>query len=183
MQNLLKNISQDIRVELLDEYGRNFERKAFFDKPWEKRKRNGRGSLLVVSGRLRRSIRANVSQGAIRFSSDTPYASLHNNGGKVTVTPKMRKFFWAMYYKNMQGVTMSIKTKQVAGKQSIAKNDTAEYWKGLALKKRGGHITIPKRQFLGDHPRVNTIVKKVVDERVTEWAKDMQNQLSKLNKR
>lgn len=180
MQNVLKNITQDVRVELLDEFDRNFERKAFFDKPWEKRKRNGRGSLLVVSGRLRRSIKSSVSQGALRFSSDTPYASLHNEGGKIAVTPKMRKFFWAMYYKNMQGVSLSIATRQATTKTNIAKNATAEYWRGLAMKKRGSPIIIPKRQFLGDHPRVNTIVKKVVDEHVTEWAKDMQHLLSKI---
>ena len=33
----------------------------------------------------------------VRFSSYVPYAAIHNEGGKITVTGKMKKFFWAKF--------------------------------------------------------------------------------------
>ena len=41
----------------------------------------------------------------VRVANDVPYASMHNYGGEThpTVTPKMRRFAWAMYY-NTSGI-------------------------------------------------------------------------------
>jgi len=39
-----------MKVELLSEFDRNFERKAFFSQKWPARRREGKGSLLVVRG-------------------------------------------------------------------------------------------------------------------------------------
>ena len=39
-----------------------------------------------------------ISGNSITFSSDLPYAALHNEGGDIRVTPRMRRFFWAKYY-------------------------------------------------------------------------------------
>lgn len=32
--DFLNNVMRDLKVELDDEFDRNFERKAFFDRPW-----------------------------------------------------------------------------------------------------------------------------------------------------
>ena len=55
--NELKNdILNDMRVELSDEFDRNFERKAFFTEKWKPRAHDyPRGSLLIVTGAMRRS--------------------------------------------------------------------------------------------------------------------------------
>ena len=46
MENkIIEKILRDIKVELTDEFDKNFERKAFFSKPWEQRKVGKRGSL------------------------------------------------------------------------------------------------------------------------------------------
>lgn len=59
-QTLKKNIIADMRVELAEEFDKNFTRKAFFTDKWKKRwNPNALGSLLVVTGSLRRSIQAN----------------------------------------------------------------------------------------------------------------------------
>lgn len=55
---LKRNILNDMRVELADEFDRNFERKAFFTRKWKPRRINSRGSLLIVTGALHRSIKA-----------------------------------------------------------------------------------------------------------------------------
>ncbi|MBQ0157697.1 MAG: hypothetical protein KBS47_01610 [Bacteroidales bacterium] len=54
--SLKKAIIADLRVELADEFDRNFQCKAFFSERWlPRRGKKARGSLLVVSGALRRS--------------------------------------------------------------------------------------------------------------------------------
>ena len=76
-------ILQDLRVELTDEFDRNFERKAFFGNRWKPRRNEGKGSLLLVTGTLRRSIRSSVVGNGVRFSSQVPYATVHNEGGTI----------------------------------------------------------------------------------------------------
>ena len=82
-KTLKKNILQDLRVELTDEFDRNFERKAFFGNRWKPRRNEGKGSLLLVTGTLRRSIRSSVVGNGVRFSSQVPYATVHNEGGTI----------------------------------------------------------------------------------------------------
>ena len=55
MTDIKRKILNDLRVELSDEFDRNFQRKAFFDRPWPPRKLGKKGSLLMVTGKLRRS--------------------------------------------------------------------------------------------------------------------------------
>lgn len=130
MNDLMRNILSDLRVEVLDEFNQNFTRKAFFDQPWPARKMDtGRGTLLVVSGAMRRSLRCTAARGSLYFSSELPYFSIHNRGGKVPVTPAMRRYFWAMYYRNVppEGAT---------GKRADRKSRTAAYYRSLALTKK-----------------------------------------------
>ena len=84
MKNLKHRILQDLRVELTDEFDRNFERKAFFGNRWKPRRNEGKGSLLLVTGTLRRSIRSSVVGDGVRFTSQVPYATTHNEGGPYT---------------------------------------------------------------------------------------------------
>ena len=57
----------DICVELLDEFDRNFERKAFFSKAWQRKRPGYRAnkSLLLDTGNLRRSIRAHTTRNSV----------------------------------------------------------------------------------------------------------------------
>ena len=85
MDDLNKKILTDLKVELSEEFDRNFERKAFFTKRWKDRKLDGRGSLLLTTGKLRRSIRAKVDKESVTWTSSEPYAAIHNYGGRITV--------------------------------------------------------------------------------------------------
>ena len=50
-KDLLHRILSDMRVELTEEFDRNFERKAFFTDKWKRRANpNAKGSLLIVTG-------------------------------------------------------------------------------------------------------------------------------------
>jgi len=158
LNNFLKNFTKDVEVHLTQEFDRNFERKAFFNKKWPGTKHTYRkGSLLNRTGKLRQSIKSNNKSNTIRWSSAFPYASLHNEGGKIVVTKKMISFFWAMFYK-VNGVTNKGK-----GQRNKKLQDEAAKWKAMALMKVGTVMTIDQRQFIGWHPMVDRHIKKVAN--------------------
>ena len=172
-----RKILSDLRVALLDEFDRNFERKGFFNSKWpEARYKTTRGSLMMRSGRLRKSLRAQALNSGIGFYSSMPYASIHNRGGKIPVTPKMRRFFWAMYYRHLPGVSFSAKTRE--GATGTRQNEQAEFWRYMALT-RGDQITIPQRQFIGHHRQVNKIVRAVVARDFKEMADGLSDHFKK----
>lgn len=178
-KNFIYDMLNDIKVELLDEFDMNFRRKAFFDRPWPETKfRVRRGSLMMRSGALRRSVRAQVVNNTIPFTSSLPYASINNEGGRITVTRKMQKFFWAMHYQLSGRLTYSINKRQVV---SSARNrmisDEAAYWKALALKPVGSMLKIPERRFIGHHPWVDVAVKQAIDHNMREVEQYIKNRL------
>ena len=79
---LKTDILNDMRVELSEEFDRNFERKAFFSDKWKPRAYDyPKGSLLLVTGAMRRSTQGRVEGDGVRFSSALAYAAIHNEGG------------------------------------------------------------------------------------------------------
>ena len=61
-KQLEANILKDMRVELADEFDKNFQRKAFFTDAWKPRKDpKALGSLLVVTGRCGEASKARSS--------------------------------------------------------------------------------------------------------------------------
>ena len=101
IQPVIKTILRDIQVELTDEFDRNFERQAFFSEKWQRRKspaRNEGRAILTDTGRLRRSIQSRVADAHIEFFSTEPYAAIHNEGGEIVVTDRMKRFFRAKAY-------------------------------------------------------------------------------------
>ena len=177
IEALVKKITRDLAVELHDEFDRNFERKAFFNQKWPSTKiNNSRGSLLNRTGNLRRSIRYSVNDNQILFSSSLPYASIHNEGGEITVTAQMKKYFWAMFYKSSGAIT----TKKSGEKSNSKRNQklTAESakWKGLALMKVGTKIKVEKRQIIGNHPEVAKSVQSVIDDNMKIFNEELAKQ-------
>ena len=164
-----QQILQDVQIEATDEFDKNFERKAFFDEQWNETKwQNQNGSLMMRSGNLRSSINSTIQGDGIVFTSNLPYASIHNEGGSIPVTAKMKKYFWAKYYENKTSVDMpNAWNTQIAGQAAI--------WKAMALKPIGSKIEIPQRQFIGDHPQVDDFIKDVVDENFQEIERDLFN--------
>lgn len=148
LRKVVRRILSDIRVELGDEFDQNFERQGFFAEKWQRRKSpiRGDGHILVASGDLRKSIRSRSDESCITFYSDLAYAGIHNEGGEIKVTARMKRFFWHKYYE----------TKD-------------EFWKAMALMKVGKTIKIPRRQFLGMAPEVETEVRKIIEDNLTQY--------------
>jgi phage gpG-like protein len=178
-KDFIKNIISDVRVDLTEEFDRNFERKAFFDKKWRGTNLpNQRGSLLMRSGKLRRSIKSTQRKGEVTWSSSLPYASINNEGGEIVVTEKMKSFFWAMYYKSSNAIVFNIRKKAAANTVRNRKlSAEAQQWKNLALQKVGSVMKIEQRQFIGDHPIVRQRIEDVIGNNFKELETYFYNKL------
>lgn len=138
-EQLKRNILSDMRVELTEEFDKNFERKAFFSEQWKARATpNPKGSLLMVTGTLRRSIRSEVRGDGVRFSSAVPYAAIHNEGGEGT---------------------KSVKAHKRKGKKG----------KYHAVKAHMRKFKMPQRQFIGDGKRTQEIIKGVISDNLKDF--------------
>ncbi|MGQ1929586.1 hypothetical protein [Ornithobacterium rhinotracheale] len=168
-KDFLKTTLTDIKVKISEEFDRNFERKAFFDKKWKQPKLiNRRGSVMMRTGKLRRSIKSKLTQKGVVFTSAMPYADMLNNGGEIIVTEKMKRFFWAMYYKSA-GAIKTTKTGKVSkSKRNQRLSLEAEQWKALALKKVGSKMKIEPRQFIGHHPQIDNAIREIVNKNLKE---------------
>ena len=175
---LVRETLKDIKVEALDEFDRNFEREAFFNQKWARRKYNDDESrgLLIRTGNLRRSITGRItSRDSVVIETTQPYAKIHNEGGTITVTRKMKKYFWWKYItitgsKRMKaGIPVTYSERFSRKKNGTLRNtkrnraltEEAEIYRRMAMKKAGSKITIPKRQFIGNHPDLEKLLKEI----------------------
>ncbi len=135
-QNVMKDLPNKAAEKARTFFLASFIKQGYTDTsfvPWVKRKDDLSHKLLQQSFALKNSIKitkADFNTIEITAGEGINYGAIHNEGGTITVkvTPKMKKFFWAMFYKT--GV---------------------EKWKFLALtKKENFMIKIPKRQFIGN---------------------------------
>lgn len=128
-----------MRVELSDEFDKNFDRKAFFTKKWKRRAYpNAKGSLLMVTGTMRRSVKAEVKGNGVRFSSAVPYAAIHNEGGKGT-------------------------------KQVRQHSRTSKKGKQCTVKAHTRKFNMPQRQFVGDGKQTQEIIKGVIADNIADF--------------
>ena len=61
-------------------------------------------------------------------------------------------------------------------------SDQAGFYKAMALKKIGSRITIPQRQFVGDAPEVEALIRDVIEQNFKEWINSVQEQLKSIEK-
>lgn len=171
MRKIIRRILKDIRVEMGDEFDRNFERQAFFSEAWQRRKSPTRpgGSILIDSGTLRRSIQSRTTETGITFFTTLPYAGIHNDGGEIRVTRRMKRFFWAKYYESTGAFGRKKNGERRNDKRTVQLSTEAEFWKCLALMKEGSTIKIPRRRFLGVSPEVEQAVREIIEENITEY--------------
>ena len=127
---------KDIGTKIGEEFDRNFEREAFFNEHWARRKYNDDESrgLLTRTGALRRSIKTETPGHSVVFSSDLPYAAIHNEGGAITVTRKMKRYFWYLY-------------RQLTDNYRRNPTEEALFCKRMALKRAGSRIVMPCRRW------------------------------------
>lgn len=101
---------------------------------------NNKGRAIETNrGILKRSLRikkATIDGAIVGVDDAIPYAEIQNFGAQIPLTPQMRRFFWAMYFKN-------------GGGKSKNPPEAALFYRNMALTKEA-FITIPARKFIGD---------------------------------
>ena len=137
----------------------NFRRAGFEDNgltPWKRTMRQsfGKGEdalrtpLLSREKKLMNAIQHRHTPYKATVFNDLEYADIHNEGGRIQVTERMRKFFWGKYDE----------TKSTM-------------YKILALKPVGSFITIPKRQFIGNSETLNATIEGIIEAEITKILK------------
>ena len=136
-RNIYDDILRDARVKLTEMFNNNFREQGFFGQKWvatktSKVNKRGKGSILIVTGAMRRSIKSYVSGMAVVFSSHLPYTALHNEGGNFAVTVRAHT---RTYKKN--GNTYNVRA-------------------------HARQMSMPQRQFIGDHEKVQQALGDIV---------------------
>ena len=155
----------------------NFRKGGFYGQTWKPPMRTdlgfegpSYGPMLSGTNHLMMSTDYITEPGRVIIQNSLIYAQIHNEGGEITVTKRMKGYFWSMYYKrglvgDMYGKAKGKKNRQKADNL----NAEAQFWRNMALKKVGDKIKIPQRQFLGEHPEVNRIVREVINQELINF--------------
>lgn len=114
-----------------------------------KKAENNYGPLLSERKALMKSIRYVPQDARVRVFTDLPYAAIHNFGGTIGITPKMRGFAWGKY-----------------------KETKKDFWKALAITKKKV-LVIPQRMFLNDAPEVREAIEKATIEQIAKIFNDI----------
>ena len=161
-----------------DHYQDNFRKGGFVNGglrrwPVTKRQRSGSksaaagyGPLLSRRNHLFSSVKYTPGDYRVRVANDVEYAPPHNWGGETrpTVTPRMRKFAWAMYYKAAGIRKKAAKGKRKGKTRQRELPPEAGMWKGLALtRKKKLKVKIPQRQFIGESAELNKQIRQTVE--------------------
>ena len=159
-----------------DHYQDNFRNGGFVNRglqkwPTTRRQQSGStsaaasyGPLLSGHNHLFGSIKYVPGDYRVTVSNDLPYADIHNQGGTVspTVTPKMRRFAWYMYYK-----VSGRNSKGQKGKKKSQTQAQAEFWRNLALtRKQKLAVKIPKRQFIGESAELTQHINEKIKQEI-----------------
>ena len=121
------------------------------------------------TGTLRRSIRSRTTDDSITFYTDLPYAAIHNDGGEIVVTEKMKRFFWHKYYEATGSFGRKKNGERRNDKRTRQLSTESDFWRFMALKRAGTTIRIPRRRFLGTGPEVERIVREIIEDNLNEY--------------
>ena len=178
--HVFTRILRDVQIKLKDEFDRNFERQGFFSERWARRRsplRPGRATL-VDTGGLRRSVQSKITSGGVTFYSAHPAADIHNEGGEIKVTARMKRYFWARHYAAVGGFGRKKNGELRGDKRTRQKRNDhrtqqlsseASFWKFMALMKVGSSIKISRRQFLGASAEVEKAVTEIIEQNLEEY--------------
>lgn len=147
----------------------NFRKGGFYGQTWKPPMRTdlgfegpSYGPMLSGTNHLMMSTDYVPEPGRVIIQNSLIYAQIHNEGGEITVTKKMKRYFWSKYY-------------DAGGNNNGSMSKEAEFWRNMALKQVGSTIKMPQRQFMGDDPEVTRIVQETIEKELFEFAKKFTN--------
>lgn len=140
----------------------NFIKQRFIDKnwinknrrAWAPRKRRDRGSLMVRTGRLKRSIRK-YANGAV--GTDVPYAEIHNTGGRIRKTVEVKAF---------TRKRTARATSERTGRKLKKRVDSGT--SQVRAHSRKMNLKLPKRQFMGESQVLNSRLQRILSNEIEQ---------------
>ncbi|WP_286747883.1 phage virion morphogenesis protein [Roseivirga sp. UBA1976] len=150
-QFIQTDLPRIVGTEAVNHFKESFDNEGFTDKrkkkwkprAFETKKQKGK-KIMHGDGDLEDSLDYRTEPGRVIIFSDKEYAQIHNEGGKIPVTPLMRKFFWAMFYETGE-----------------------EVYKNMAMTKKK-EIEIPARTFMAFSEALNRKIEKKSDKRIDQ---------------
>lgn len=145
----------------------NFSKERFIKKnwlnnvaqPWPKTKKR-KGSTLIKSGRLKRSIRkVHVGANYVIVGTDVPYARINNDGGTVEGLEHVRSHYRSAHKR---------KSYVRAGKRIKAGIVQTHI---VRAHKRQFKRTVAQRQFIGESAVLNTSIADMIQYEITKATK------------
>jgi phage gpG-like protein len=130
-----------VGTEAVKHFKNNFVEEGFDGQKWAARSGAVRLQKNILTGQgsgdhLGDSIDFRIEGEIIIIYTDKIYAEIHNEGGEITVTPKMKRFFWAKHHEYKEA----------------GDTDIANQWKYMALS---SVIKIKQRKFIGQSNLLN----------------------------
>ena len=156
LNNTVRRLPGLVGAEVLESIDQNFRSESFFGQAWEPRKvekgNDGR-AILVQTGRLRRSFKLENSGLTITIFTDVPYAEIHNEGGIISGTANVAEYTRNQY-------EMNEVSKPGSKKEKWKKETTGSHT--VRAHTREVNLTIPQRQFMGEHPELDNRIKTLL---------------------
>lgn len=167
-RQIVSNAPRYAATESVKFFRENFVRGGFLDRslqPWQQSRSPLAGKrTLFGTGNLMRSIRPrSVDKSGVVVESDTPYSALQNDGGTITVTEQMKKYWWAQYYKHAGKLKKTSRGRISQSAGNRRENRKAAFCRAMALMRTGSQIKIPAHKFIGDSHTLMSNLEKWVD--------------------
>ncbi|MBU2526253.1 MAG: phage virion morphogenesis protein [Bacteroidetes bacterium] len=153
LQKLYVKFPELAGIEAVNFSKERFRQKNWLDRTrekWKPRKRTGstkkkaKGSTLVKSGRLKRSIRKiRQTRNSVTIGTDVPYARIHNEGGEINKSVSVRSH-----------------TRKRKGRSAKVKSHT-----------RKMNTSIPQRQFVGESAILMRRIERLLQREITNILK------------
>ena len=162
----------------IEHFKENFRKGGFSGTQWKDvlRRRLGfhgargrYGPLTSGNNHLMSSFVKEVKPGKVVIENPVEYATVHNEGSRITVTARMNRFFWRMYYET--GGRLSGGNTE----RNRAISREAEFWRNMALKKTGSQIEIPQRKFADSDPELKLMINRKIEEELNNVVKKYTN--------
>ena len=144
------------RVESLKFFKDRFIYQGWEDssfQPWPKAKNPFAGKKALMSLRDSFNCKEETSKRVV-IENTKSFASTHNDGALITVTEKMKKYFWWQYSIHAGSVQYHGNGNMYRGKENSNMNAKAKFCRAMALKPVGSKIKIPKRKFMGNSKKL-----------------------------
>lgn len=143
------------------------------------------GPLLSRNNRLMDATQRRIPRpGQVIIENRLPYATIHNEGGTITVTHRMKRYFWWRYLQ-ITGSKGTRGRKPIESRYRLTKKGQrgnneynrgldreAEFWKSMALKRVGTRIRMPQRMFIGTPEELDRIVEDAINRQLQKYIRD-----------